>query len=50
MIELKKDNVHKIVDSEEKAEQLIRQGYVKVSSPEKDAKKGSVKRGEPADN
>jgi hypothetical protein len=50
MIELKKENVHKIVDSEEKAEQLIRQGFVKVEPLEKDTKKVSVKRGESTDN
>lgn len=50
MIELKKENVHKIVDSEEKAMKLIQQGFIKIETPEKETKKGSVKRGEPTDN
>ena len=50
MIELKKENVHKIVDSEEKAEQLIKQGFVRIEPLEKDVKKGSAKRGESTAN
>jgi hypothetical protein len=50
MIELKKDNVHKIVDSKEKAEKLMKLGYEIVENPEKETKRGGVKRGEPANN
>ncbi|WP_157910289.1 hypothetical protein [Petroclostridium xylanilyticum] len=50
MIELKKDNVHKIVASKEKAEALMKKGFELVENPEKETKRGSVKRGEPADN
>lgn len=40
MIELKKGNVHKIVDSKEKAEKLIKQGFELVKNPKKDTKEG----------
>lgn len=46
MYELKKDNVHKIVETEQQVEVLLSRGYELIKEPKKEVKKKKAKKGE----
>ena len=46
MYELKKDNVHKIVETKQQVEVLLSRGYELIEEPKKEVKKKKTKKGE----
>ena len=46
MYELKKDNVHKIVETKQQVEVLLSRGYEIIEKPKKEVKKKKDKKGE----
>ena len=44
MYELKKDNVHKIVETKQQVEVLLSRGYELIEKPKKEVKKKKVKK------
>ena len=46
MYELKKDNVHKIVETKQQVEALLSRGYELIEKPKKEVKKKKAKKGE----
>ena len=46
MYELKKDNVHKIVETKKQVEVLLSQGYELIEEPKKEEKRKKAKKGE----
>ena len=46
MYELKKDNVHKIVETKQQVEVLLSQGYELIKESKKEVKKKKAKKGE----
>ena len=46
MYELKKDNIHKIVETKQQVEVLLSQGYELIEKPKKEVKKKKAKKGE----
>ena len=46
MYELKKDNVHKIVETKQQVEVLLSQGYELIEKHKKEEKKKKAKKGE----
>ena len=46
MYELKKDNVHKIVETKQQVEVLLSRGYELIEKPKKEVKKKTTKKGE----
>ena len=46
MYELKKDNVHKIVETKQQVEALLSRGYELIEKPKNEVKKKKAKQGE----